>query len=546
LRKEIEEKEAADITKYGLGIGTYSSDATEAARRRKKELGEVGLAGESLESLAARMRAPGRVMGFTLAVAGMGLLLDMELVTSKDQREALVDFAIAAQKRLRTAFERARKDWEDDKKLYEAGQGEKPGNAPKFPFVYMVAELSDGSRREIDLMEKRGMTGKLMPPTGQMRRHVSTDLVNAKLVAILNADRMVRGDPNVTAANQLRDTLVAGGYRVAGPGGYYPSDDLKRELDGLNMGYILDRATPMIAGVTMDPQQLYTFRGKSKLQRSAERIGSTEKPMDRARRVARLGLPVTEEEAAQTELLLQATLGYDVTPVAAETSFRRGIKLKPEEQPTGKIVRGEDGQYYIVGTTRSFGSAIRAMAFLGRLGFDNAEVVDAEPAGPRPPRVGYSSLVLTEEEEPEETEEFEDDEYEDEDEEIDRGEVIRIPEITAATAASLSAGLFLFEDAVKQQGAPKSIVELRALPNTIALATKLSPSLESSAYFKDSDFAKAKAEIDEVFDVLEERLASGRIVILPEAALGTGAADLPRRAPKIFAYLMEKVAQLEG
>jgi hypothetical protein len=547
LRKEIEEKEAAEIAKYGLGVGSYSALGAGAARRRQP-LGEVGAAGESLESLAARMRAPGRVVGFTLAVSGMGLLMDMELVQSRDQREELIDFAISAQKRLRTAFERARKDWEEDKKLYEAGKGEKPGRAPKFPFVYMVAELSDGSRREIDLMEKRGSDGRLIPPTGQMRPHVPTDLVNAKLVAILNTDRMVKGDPNVTAANQLRDNLIAGGYRVAGPGGYYPSDALKRELDGISMGYILDRATPMIAGVTMDPQQLYTFRGKSKLLRSAERIGSTEQPMDRARRVARLGLPVTEEEAAQAELLLQATLGYDVTPMATETSFRRGIKLKPEEQPTGKIVRGEDGQYYVVGTSRSFGSAIRAMAFLGRLGFANAEIEDAEPAGPRPPRVGYSSLVLTEEaEEPEEGEqEFEEDEEDEDEEEIDRGEVLRFPELTREMARKYPKTLFVFGDNMKRTGLGGQAKELRGEPNAVGIPTKWSPSLEAAAYFADSDFPKVKDAIDEAFDELEEHLASGRSVIVPEAGVGTGLADLPRRAPKIFAYIVSRFDQLEG
>jgi hypothetical protein len=46
-----------------------------------------------------------------------------------------------------------------------------------------------------------------------------------------------------------------------------------------------------------------------------------------------------------------------------------------------------------------------------------------------------------------------------------------------------------------------------------------------------------KSAIEDAFRKLEAHLASGRDIILPADGIGTGLAELPTRAPRLFARL---------
>lgn len=77
----------------------------------------------------------------------------------------------------------------------------------------------------------------------------------------------------------------------------------------------------------------------------------------------------------------------------------------------------------------------------------------------------------------------------------------------------------------------------RGEPNAVGIPTKLRPSMEPSAFFTDTDFARAKAAIDEGFVRMARHLEAGGTVIWPADDIGSDRAQLNIRAPIIWAYL---------
>lgn len=77
----------------------------------------------------------------------------------------------------------------------------------------------------------------------------------------------------------------------------------------------------------------------------------------------------------------------------------------------------------------------------------------------------------------------------------------------------------------------------RGEPNAVGLPTKLRPSMDNSAFFTDHDYPRAKAAFDEGFIRMAEHLQAGGTVIWPADGIGTGRAELAKRAPKIWDYL---------
>ena len=90
--------------------------------------------------------------------------------------------------------------------------------------------------------------------------------------------------------------------------------------------------------------------------------------------------------------------------------------------------------------------------------------------------------------------------------------------------------------------------EMRGEPNTIGVPTKWSPSRETAAHFTDADCSNfdVMASIRQAFDRIEMALGAGRNVVIPADGLGTGLADLPRRAPRIHRYIEERIAAPEA
>lgn len=86
---------------------------------------------------------------------------------------------------------------------------------------------------------------------------------------------------------------------------------------------------------------------------------------------------------------------------------------------------------------------------------------------------------------------------------------------------------------------------MRGEPNAIGIPTKKSPSYSDGAFFTDEEFETNKTAIDFAFaEVLEACSDPSRVIVIPSGGLGTGRAQLDRRAPRTFAYLQNRLAEL--
>ena len=67
--------------------------------------------------------------------------------------------------------------------------------------------------------------------------------------------------------------------------------------------------------------------------------------------------------------------------------------------------------------------------------------------------------------------------------------------------------------------------------------------VNSSSYFKNADFPQFKQQVDEAIQKAKD---SGKTIVIPEAGIGTGKAQLEKRAPELFNYLQEKLNELKN
>ena len=105
--------------------------------------------------------------------------------------------------------------------------------------------------------------------------------------------------------------------------------------------------------------------------------------------------------------------------------------------------------------------------------------------------------------------------------------------------------LFVFGDNMVEQGYGGQAKEMRGEPNAVGIPTKNYPDIRKRDYFSDADFDKAKVKIDEAFYRLCKHVKAGGQVVVPIDGVGTGYADLPNKAPKIWGYIQGKFASLE-
>ena len=106
--------------------------------------------------------------------------------------------------------------------------------------------------------------------------------------------------------------------------------------------------------------------------------------------------------------------------------------------------------------------------------------------------------------------------------------------------------LFLFGDNADRRGFGGQARAMRGEPNAIGIPTKKSPSYEDAAFFTDQEFEQNKVVIDRAFAEIALKAAPGEIqvIVIPSDGLGTGRAQLKSRAPRAFAYLQSRLAEL--
>lgn len=107
--------------------------------------------------------------------------------------------------------------------------------------------------------------------------------------------------------------------------------------------------------------------------------------------------------------------------------------------------------------------------------------------------------------------------------------------------------IFVFGDNMQRRGLGGQAKEMRGEPNVVGIPTKHAPSNSPTAYFTDADFDKVEIRdaIDGAFALLLKHLKSGKNLTFPADGIGTGLADLPRRAPKIYYYILGQQHLLE-
>lgn len=105
--------------------------------------------------------------------------------------------------------------------------------------------------------------------------------------------------------------------------------------------------------------------------------------------------------------------------------------------------------------------------------------------------------------------------------------------------------LFLFGDNLERRGFGGQAASMRGEPNVIGIPTKRSPSYASRAFFTDEEFDRNKDAIDRAFVELAKAVSGEiRAIVIPSAGLGTGRAQLDKRAPRTFAYLQSRLDEL--
>jgi hypothetical protein len=107
--------------------------------------------------------------------------------------------------------------------------------------------------------------------------------------------------------------------------------------------------------------------------------------------------------------------------------------------------------------------------------------------------------------------------------------------------------LFLFGDNLKGEGYGGQAKEMRGEPNCHGIPTKINPSMKEDAFFNDNMFIEIIDFYDNIFDMILAGFRAGEYeaIVIPTAGLGTGLAQLEKRAPKIYNYLLQKIKYLE-
>ncbi len=104
--------------------------------------------------------------------------------------------------------------------------------------------------------------------------------------------------------------------------------------------------------------------------------------------------------------------------------------------------------------------------------------------------------------------------------------------------------IFLFGDNLQRVGMGGQAGAMRGEPNAVGIPTKKTPSGDEAAFFNDDEVVENCEAIEEALQQLSW-IATDTVVI-PADGLGTGLAELDKRAPQTFAYLEQRLADLEN
>lgn len=105
--------------------------------------------------------------------------------------------------------------------------------------------------------------------------------------------------------------------------------------------------------------------------------------------------------------------------------------------------------------------------------------------------------------------------------------------------------LFVYGDNNIGQGRGGQAI-IRDLPNTIGIPTKKYPSNHPNAFYNDNEYNDNTNRINNAIKTISEKSLNYKYVVFPEDGFGTGLAQLPTKAPKTNAFLVDKINQLKN
>lgn len=127
--------------------------------------------------------------------------------------------------------------------------------------------------------------------------------------------------------------------------------------------------------------------------------------------------------------------------------------------------------------------------------------------------------------------------------------VRRMKYITRKYIKAHPRSLFLFGDNLKETGFGGQAKEMRGERNSYGIVTKNSPLHNDNAYLNDEyHWILIHVLWDLNFSNITKWLKESKYseVVIPENGLGTGLAKMPEKCPQLFAYLQNKIKELEN
>jgi len=515
---------------------------------RRQEAGRTTRAGyDAPEEARARLTATRAPAAITPV---FGTTMEAEIMSMVQARPVAVTFAVAGQapildkmkfsdigktvntviRLLREQYPKFEESYRIDRAAWEDAGSR--GKAPIFPWSILILEMSNGSRVQIDL--RTGLAYDPPRPSEEVTR---------RLEALLTLPKVGPTRPDTRAANEMRENLRRMGATEYGPGGrQYGSEALLREVRDAEFlatpGALLRAADPGIEGQTRTGAELYRYRGKSKFQRMVDVTPITETAETRLARAKEFG-EVSDEELRDLVEGLAIATGERITASAAETTFRRQIKLKEGENPDGRYVRIAPGEFMVLGTTRIF-SEPRAQAFIRQLGLEPQRVKMSSLGGaaaaaaaenfPTPVaparRMPFDPTASVEEEEQEESA---------------SSAVIRTANITREIIDLNPEVLFLVPGRATARGVEPLATDLADRPNVVPIPLK-----GGKRAFTDADAEKSLPLISTAFAYPATALREDKVVVIPEDVFGKHGAELKKSAPQTYAYVEQQLEALES
>lgn len=106
--------------------------------------------------------------------------------------------------------------------------------------------------------------------------------------------------------------------------------------------------------------------------------------------------------------------------------------------------------------------------------------------------------------------------------------------------------MYAFGDNDMREGLGGQAREMRGEPNAIGIRTKKYPSLDYQSFYTDEEYEENCRKIGKDFDLVENYLAIGGIVVFPTDGFGTGLSRLPHTAPMTFDFVERRVDYLKS